>query len=338
MAVILTLQEVDDLSRDALVGCGVDTGNAASVARSIREAEAEGIRNVGLAYLPHYCEHALCGKVDGQVRPELRQTAPAALLVDAKQGFAHPAFDIGEEPLLSLAKSQGLAALGVGNSYASGVIGYFASRIAEAGLIGLAFTNASASIAPWGGTKPLFGTNPIAIGIPRSDAPPIVVDQSSSTTARVNVVQAAQRGETIPETWALDAQGRPTNDPNEGLKGSIAPLGGHKGAGLALLVEVLAAGLVGANWSFQASPLGNNEGGPPNIGQLYIAIDPALFGVSDFAIRLEALVSAMLAQDGTRLPGDGRHRARRNAEVEGIVLEDALYSSLTAYVEGRSSH
>ena len=201
MTVTLSLQEVDDLSRNALAGCGVNAANAASVARSIREAEAEGIRNVGLAYLPHYCEHALCGKVDGEVRPELKETAPAALIVDAKHGFAHPAFDIGEEPLLSLAKSQGLAALGVGRSYASGVIGYFASRIAEAGLIGLALTNASASIAPWGGTKPLFGTNPIAIGIPRSDAPPIVVDQSSSTTARVNVVHAAQRRK--PDTYIL---------------------------------------------------------------------------------------------------------------------------------------
>lgn len=335
MGVTLTLQEVDYLSRAALMGCGVSEPNAASVARSIREAEAEGIRNVGLAYLPHYCEHALCGKVDGQATPALRQTAPGALLVDAKQGFAHPAYEAGEEQLFALARSQGIAALGAANSYASGVIGYFARRIAGAGLIGLVFTNASASIAPWGGAKPLFGTNPLAFGVPRRGGSPIVIDQSSSTTARVNVVHAAQRGESIPESWALDSQGRPTSDPNEGLKGSIAPLGGHKGAGLALMVEVLAAGLVGANWSFQASPLGNNEGGPPNIGQLFIAIDPGLFGCGDFDSRLESLTDAVYAQEGARLPGDGRERARRKAEAEGVSLGDNLHAQLSAYAEGR---
>ena len=334
MPVTLSLQEVYELSRAALIACGANEANAASVARSVREAEAEGIRNVGLAYLPYYCEHLLCSKVDGQAQPELKQTAPSALLVDAKHGFAHAAYEAGEAALLSLARSQGLAAMGLANSYASGVIGYFADRIARHGLIGLVFTNASASIAPWGGTKPLFGTNPVALGVPRAEAPPIVVDQSSSTTARVNVVQAAERGESIPDTWALDADGRPTTDPNEGLKGSIAPLGGYKGAGLALLVEVLAAGLVGANWSFQASSLGDNEGGPPNIGQLFIAIDSGLFGAAGFGDRLETLVAAIHAQDGTRLPGDGRHRARRKAEAEGVSLDEALHARMMDYAEG----
>lgn len=333
MPVTLSLQEVYELSRAALMACGAGEANAASVARSIREAEAEGIRNVGLAYLPYYCDHVLCGKVDGQAQPELKQTTPAALLVDAKHGFAHAAYEAGEAALLSLARSQGLAAMGLANSYASGVIGYFADRIARQGLIGLVFTNASASIAPWGGTQPLFGTNPVALGVPRADAPPIIIDQSSSTTARVNVVQAAERGESIPDTWALDADGRPTTDPNEGLKGSIAPLGGYKGAGLALLVEVLAAGLVGANWSFQASSLGDNEGGPPNIGQLFIAIDSGLFGAEGFDERLETLVAAIHAQDGTRLPGDGRHRARRRAEAEGISLDEALHARMIDYLE-----
>ena len=333
MPVTLSLQEVYELSRAALMACGANEANAASVARSIREAEAEGIRNVGLAYLPYYCDHVLCGKVDGQAQPELKQTTPAALLVDAKHGFAHAAYEAGEAALLSLARSQGLAAMGLANSYASGVIGYFADRIARQGLIGLVFTNASASIAPWGGTQPLFGTNPVALGVPRADAPPIIIDQSSSTTARVNVVQAAERGESIPDTWALDADGRPTTDPNEGLKGSIAPLGGYKGAGLALLVEVLAAGLVGANWSFQASSLGDNEGGPPNIGQLFIAIDGRLFGAEGFDDRLETLVAAIHAQDGTRLPGDGRHRARREAEAEGVSLDETLHARMMDYAE-----
>ena len=110
-------------------------------------------------------------------------------------------------------------------------------------------------------------------------------------------------------------------------------MGGYKGAGLALLVEVLAAGLVGANWSFQASPLGDNQGGPPNIGQLFIAIDGGLFGAAGFGSRLETLVAAIHAQEGTRLPGDGRHRARRKAEAEGISLDEALHARMMAYAE-----
>ena len=332
----LTLPEVFDLSKAALIGVGTSPRNAESVADSIREAEADGIRNVGLAYLPFYCEHVLCGKVDGAAEPMVQETSASAVMVDARCGFAHPAYRTGEAALLERARQSGLAGLGVTNAYANGVVGYFVDRIARAGLLGLAVTNSSAAVAPWGGTKPFFGTNPIAFGIPRADQPPTIVDQSTSATAFVNLAQAAANDEAIPSSWALDPSGTPTSDPHEALRGSLQPIAGYKGSNLALMVEVLAAGLTGAQWSFEASSLGTNDGGPPRLGQFYLAIDPQRFGGVDFANRIEVLLEAMASQDGVRLPGDRRLKARRKAEAEGVELETELYETLSSYAEAAS--
>ena len=134
--------------------------------------------------------------------------------------------------------------LAIARSYSAGVVGWFVERLAQRGLVALAFANSSASIAPWGGSKALFGTNPLGFAAPRPNGPPIVVDMASSATARVNIVQAANRGEAVPPGWVFDSQGKPTTDPKALLAGgSVGPLGGPKGYGLALMVALLAAGL-----------------------------------------------------------------------------------------------
>lgn len=331
----LTLSEIHDLARAALIGAGTRAEAAEVVAQSIVDAEAEGIRNVGLGYLPIYCRHVSIGKVVGDAVPEIRRTGRAALLGDAKLGFCHPAYTAGEQQFYGLAREFGLAGFALKHSYASGVIGWFSARIAAEGLIGFTFTNASAALAPFGGKTPLFGTNPIAFAVPRTGKPPLIIDQSSTATARVNIVQKAAAGEAIPPEWGLDAEGRPCTDPNTVLsEGSMAPAGGYKGAAMALLVEIMAAGLAGAGWSFEASSLGDDAGGPPDIGQFFLAIDPAGFGDTGFAERIEVLLGAMLAQDGVRLPGDRRHIHRAEAEAHGIDVPDALLSDLRAYAAG----
>jgi (2R)-3-sulfolactate dehydrogenase (NADP+) len=331
----LTLSEIHDLARAALIGAGTRAEAADAVAQSIADAEAEGIRNVGLAYLPLYCRHVSIGKVVGDAVPEIRRTGKAALLGDAKLGFCHPAYVAGEAQFYELAREFGLAGFALKHSYASGVIGWFCERIAAAGLIGFTFTNASAALAPFGGKTPLFGTNPLAFAVPRIGKPPLVIDQSSTATARVNIVQKAAAGEEIPAEWGLDAEGRPCTDPDTVLsEGSMAPAGGYKGAALALLVEIMAAGLAGAGWSFEASSLGDDEGGPPDIGQFFLAIDPAAFGDTGFAERVELLFGAMLAQDGVRLPGDRRHAHRAEVEANGVSVPDDLLETLRGYAEG----
>ena len=216
--------------------------------------------------------------------------------------------------------------MGITNAYACGVLGYFTSRLARQGLVALMFANASCTMAPWGGRRPFFGTNPWSMAAPRLGAP-LVIDTSSSATAYVNLAQAARTGAPIPPHWALDAEGQPTTDAQAALAGSIAPAGGHKGSALALMVEVLAAGLTGAHFSHQASSLGDDLGGPPRLGQTLIAIEA---GGHDFALRIESLLEDMAAEPGVRIPGDRRNTNRRRTEAEGVPVDDGLVAQLRA--------
>ncbi len=332
MTITLSLAEVDDLTFKALTASGTSETNARSVTRSVVASEAEGIHSHGLARLPTYCEHARCDKIDGMAEPSIARVAPAAVRADARDGFAHPAIDLGLESLLPLAKETGIAALAVVNSYNCGVCGYHVERIADAGLVALGFVNAPASIAPWGGRKAMFGTNPISCAVPREGAPPFVIDQSSSVVAKSEVIVHAQKNEPIPEGWAFDAEGRPTTDPKAALAGgTMVPSGAYKGAGIALIVEVLAAAVTGATLSMNASSFADNEGGPPRTGQMFIAIDPNAFAGPGFAGRIEQLVAGIKGQDGARLPGDRRLTARARTARDGVTIRKALHDRLLGY-------
>lgn len=322
----LTLNEVEALANACLAASGAAPWQGAAVARSIREAEAEGTRGIGLGYLPWYCGHLKVGKIAGEARPVVDQPAPGTVRVDAACGFAHPAYEAGEAALIAAARAQGIAMMGIRNAYACGVLGYFTARLAEQGLVALMFANASSTMAPWGGRKPFFGTNPWSMAAPRLGAP-LILDSSSSATAYVNLATAAARGEPVPAHWALDAEGRPTTDAQAALAGSIAPAGGHKGGALALMVEVLAAGLTGAHFSHEASSLGDDLGGPPRLGQTLIAIAP---GSAGFAGRIEGLLADMAAEPGVRIPGDRRHANRRRIAAEGVAVDAVLMGQLRA--------
>ena len=327
----LTLEQIHELAYRALTGSGANDLQADPTARSIADAEAEEIRNVGLAYLPTYCEHLLVGKVNGRANPRVVYQAGSTIRVDADLGFSHPAFLTGLGSLIPVAEAQGIAAMSLVHSYSAGVLGWFVDLIAREGLVALGFANASPSIAPWGGRIPLFGTNPIAMAAPRRAGRPVVIDMATSATARVNVIEAAARGTPIPPDWALDTEGRPTADAASGLTGSMAPMGGAKGYGLALMVELLAAGVTGSNWSFQTSSLTENEGGPPDIGQLFIAINPARLGGSRWPDRLEDLAAEIRTQEGARLPGERRHFARDRAEQSGVEVPSDLLTLIEKY-------
>jgi (2R)-3-sulfolactate dehydrogenase (NADP+) len=323
-----TLQAIEDMAHAALVRRGASGGNARSVAISIRRAEADGIRSVGLGYLPTYLGHLTTGKVDGNVVPVVTVPRPSTILVDARHGFAHPAFDAGLPALIAAARANGSATLAISRSYSVGVLGHPAEDIAAHGLVGLAVTNSPPNIAPWGGRKPLFGTNPMAFAAPRQDQPPLVIDQATSVVTKVSLVQASRSGQPIPEGWALDSDGQPTTDAQAALSGSMLPFGGAKGAGLALMIDLLAAGLTGANFSKDASPYARPDGPPPGVGQLFMAFDPDAF-TSGFLDRVEDMASAMLTQEGVRLPGDRRLRARTKTSMDGVEIDDALLAQIT---------
>ncbi len=334
MPVRLTLEKVHELACEALVACNTDGHNAESVAASVTASEADGIHSHGLARLPTYCEHARCGKIDGHARPAVERVASAGIRADARDGFAHSAIDLGLERLLPLARETGIAALAVTRSYNCGVCGYHVERIADAGLVALGYVNAPASIAPWGGSDPVFGTNPVSFAAPRQSGPPLVIDQSSSVVAKSEIVVHKHNGEPIPEGWALDAGGNPTTDPEAALAGSMVPMGGYKGAGVALMVEILAAAVTGSNLAIEASSFADNEGGSPRTGQFFIALDPQVFSAGTFGDRLERLLAAIESQEGARLPGRGRLAARERTARDGIEIAEALHARLLGYVNG----
>ncbi len=332
----LTLDEVEDVSNRMLRASGASALQADATARSIRAAEAEGIRTVGLSYLPTYCDHVACGKVRGDAVPAVSRPRPGTVLVDAGLGFCHPAYEAGEPALVRAAREQGIAALVLAHSYSAGVLGWFVDRLARHGLVALMFANSSALMAPHGGARPFFGTNPIAWAAPRVHGDPVVADLSSSAVAWVKVNAAAQAGEPIPLGWALDADGNPTTDARAALAGSMAPAAGHKGSALALLVDVMAGGVAASSFSHEAGSFGGTEGGPPDVGQVVIAVDPTATGGPGVADRLEHEFAAMSAEPGVRLPGDGRLAHRAVAERDGVEVPDDLMAVLHAYAANGS--
>lgn len=324
----LMLAEAEELVVETLTRCRTDADNAKSVARALVAAEAEGQKGHGLSRVPSYAAQAKVGKVDGFAKPVLEWRRPAAAVVDAGNGFAYPALDLSLAALPDAARANGIAAAGVNRSHHCGVAGHPVERLSEQGLVALMFANTPAAIAPWGGAKAVFGTNPIAFACPLPGKPPIVVDLSLSKVARGNILAAKQKGEKIPEGWALDAAGKPTTDASAALAGTMLPLGDAKGTALALMVELLAAGLTGANFASDASSFLNAEGPPPGTGQLLIAFDPQAFGgtLDHFA----ALAGAIEAQPGARLPGARRLAAREKAAREGVTASDALLAEIAA--------
>lgn len=329
----LSLTEIEDLAFRALVKAGTSEDNARPLAVATAMTEADGIASHGLAYIPIYAQHVECGKVDGNAKPVVSRPRPAVVTVDAATGFAHSAIDLGFAELIPLAREQGVAVLAVNNSYNCGVLGVHTQRLAQADLLGIGFTNAPASIAPSGGSKPVLGTNPFSIAAPDADGnAALLIDQSSSAIAKSEVMKHAREGKPVPEGWVLDADGQPTTDPEAGLKGSMVPSGGYKGVGVALTVELMAAAMAGAALGSVASPFSGTAGGPPKTGQFFIAIDPQATSGGMFQEKLTALVTTIHDQDGARLPGDNRRSCRERAAVDGVAVNAALLEKVRALV------
>ncbi|MBV9517453.1 MAG: Ldh family oxidoreductase [Hyphomicrobiales bacterium] len=317
---ILSLATLAARLTEAFARAGAARPNAASVARALVAAEADGLQGHGLTRLASYLEMLHSGKVDGSAVPKGTRPRPAVLSIDAAQGFAYPALDLAIDELPALARQQGIGVAPIRRSNHCGVAGHHAERLAEAGLVALVFANTPSAIAPWGGSEPAFGTNPIAFAAPLAGRPPAVVDLSVSKVARGNIIAAKRKGEPIPKGWALNAHGHETTDPDAALAGTMVPMADAKGAALAFMVEVLAACLVGANLAFEASTFFDGKGPPPETGQLIIAIDPAGLGHARFAERMAALCARIEAQDGARLPGARRLSLRAASRRDGIAV------------------
>lgn len=309
---------------ELFAAAGASAANAASVAWALVMAEADGLKGHGLSRVPTYLAMLKAAKIDGQAVPKATRPMPGVLAIDAAHGFAYPAIDLAIVELPELVREQGVMAAPIRRSSHCGAAGLHVERLAEQGLVALLFANTPGAIAPWGGSKPVFGTNPIAFAAPLAGREPVVIDMALSKVARGPIVAARQKGQPIPEGWALDVDGKPTTDAAAALAGTMVPLGDAKGATLAMMVEILSAALVGAHFGFQASSFIDDKGGPPDTGQLILAIDPAAMGGNWFDERMRVLAHAIEEQEGTRLPGVRRLTLRAKARAEGIDMPAEL--------------
>jgi (2R)-3-sulfolactate dehydrogenase (NADP+) len=302
---------------------------AAATAAALTQAEAAGQAGHGLSRVPQYAAFLRNGRADGHATPRIANERGGAVLVDARHGLAYPALALAESEAAWRARAHGVAIAAVTNSHHSGAMGLPVTRLAQQGLVALAFTNSPAAMPVPGGARPLMGTNPVAAAFPRRDAPPLVIDMALSEVARGKIMLAAKEGRPIPEGWALDAEGRPTTDPQAALSGAMLAMGGAKGALLALVVELLCAALTGAAYGFEADSFFEEEGNRPRLGQALLAVDPgALAGAQAFAARLEVFLAAMQGEPGVRLPGSRREALATRAVAEGLDIPEALHRRL----------
>ena len=331
---VRSLGDLHDLAVGVLKASKTSHENAVSVANALVKADADGLASHGVARLPAFSAQAIAGKIDGFAEPSLTVTGDAVLRVYARSGFAFPAIDIGLDKAQEIVGRTGVVAVAVGHSHNAGVMGHHTERMADVGLAAIAFTNSFGAIAPWGGSRPLYGTNPIAFSCPRKDAPPLVVDTSLSKIARGKVKLAADRGEAIPEGWCLDTDGNPTTDAKAGFEGSFLPMGDARGAALALMVEMLCSAMTGSNFAFEASSFYDAEGSPPHVGHLFVVFKPESLGGDGFLDRAEELMATILEQPGTRLPGSRRLENRDKAHAEGVEIPDTLLDEIDTLLAG----
>ena len=319
------------MARGALAAAGAHEEMAATTARALVAAEAAGQAGHGLSRVPQYAAFLKNGRADGAATPRIVNERGGAVLVDARHGLAYPALALAEAEAAWRARAHGVAFAGVTNSHHSGAMGLPVARLADQGLVALAFTNSPAAMPVPGGRRPLMGTNPVAAAFPRRGAAPLVVDMALSEVARGKIMVAAKEGRPIPQGWALDAEGRPTTDAQAALSGAMLAMGGTKGALLAMVVELLCCALTGAAFGFEADSFFQDEGNRPRLGQALLVVDPgALAGTDAFAARMETFVAAMAAEDGVRLPGSRRDALAARAAAEGVEIPDALHARLLA--------
>ena len=316
------------LAEAGLKAAGINASAAYETAQFLALAEVDGLASHGLARVAQYAAHAKNGRIELAPKIKVRPFKTSAALVDANDGLAFPALRFATDLSVNLAAKNGLGLVAVTNSHHFGVAGHYVEAAARAGYISLLFGNTPAAMPMVGGAKAVFGTNPLAAAFPLGKADPLVIDMSLSAVARGKLLIAAKNGEAIPEGWALTADGKPTTDPKEGLKGLMVPLGGDKGALLALIVELLVVGLSGSRFSYEADSFFDPKGNRPRIGQLILTIDPGLAGATIFASRIQDFLKVLRADAGTRLPGQHRFKQRAEGLRDGVTVSDGVVEEI----------
>jgi (2R)-3-sulfolactate dehydrogenase (NADP+) len=330
--VTISLAEARRICTEVLKSSGASDHNARLTAEALVRAEADGQRGHGLSRLPSYAAQVKTGKVDGRAVPRLREVKAGLVRVDAGFGFAYPALQVALVELKKRVASLGLAAAAIYHSHHFGVAGHPCEELARQGYVAFIYGNTPKAIAPHGSHQKLLGTNPIAFAAPCHDDP-VVIDFAVSIAARGKIMAAKQAGEQIPPGWALSSSGEPTTNPEEALAGSMLPIGGAKGAALALMVEIMSACLVGTALGAEASSLFEGAGEAPNLGQVILAIDADALSSGQFVGRMESLVALYDSLEGARLPGTRRVIKRELADQHGLEMPAKLMAEINKLLD-----
>ena len=320
------------LARNALEKAGANPVMAEAAAKHLVRAEEHGLPTHGMSRVPFYCGFLKNGRADGAARPKMVSDRAAVCLIDNRDGLPYESSEWAVNDVIQRARRNGIGFAGITNSAHVGVLGIHLLPVAAAGMVGVAFTNSPAAIPAWGGKKALFGTNPVAFAFPRKNGDPLVIDLALTTVVRGKIMLAMQKGEKIPEGWALDRNGKPTTDPREAVEhGSLFPIGGSKGAMLALAFELICAALTGSAIGPEADSFFSDKGNKPRIGHAFLAIDPgALAGDERYFARVETVIATMLADEGVRLPGSRRFASEKKLRAGGIDVADDLLKKIEA--------
>ena len=320
----------------ALKAAGASAEHAGATARALVTAEAEGNSGVGLRHLFTYRDALAAGRIRGDAVPVVEAATDSLTRVDAAEGLPQLGVERAWARLVEGAEANGLALLALRNGYPCGALGYFARKLAEGhGLAALVAANAGPAVMPAsGGSRRVFCTNPLAFAVPtgeaESGAPALVIDQASTNASLASIRAAAEAGRELPEGWALDPAGHPTTDARAALAGSLLPFGGARGANIALMVELLAAGLTGANWSQDAPPF-NKGAKSPGAGLFILAISP----LAGFHRRLQDWLDAVQSDavqsgGGAYLPGLAKGEALDHARHRGFAVDAELWRKIKA--------
>ena len=327
------LDDIRDLATRALVTNGCGQAQADAVADTVTRAEADGCASHGLFRIPGYVKSIVSGKVDGDAVPTVEKLRPGAIKVDGAMGYAPLAQKVGAEPLIEAAGENGIAALSLVRVHHFSALWNEVEPLCDAGLIGFAFTAYKPVVAPAGGATALYGTNPMSFGWPRANGEHVIFDQASAAMARGEIQISARDGHSVPEGTGLGPNGETTTDPAKVLEGVQLPFGSYKGSNIAMMVELLCAGLIGEGFSFEAADYDVVDGGPPRGGEFMMAIDPSRLGDADgWQAHGEAFFQRFLGMDGTRLPSARRYANRQKTRSEGAAVAAQLMTDIKALV------
>ena len=327
--------ELIELTVNKLVAAGVRQDTAQQVAKVLVYADKTGVSSHGVLRVEHYCKRVASGGMNPDATFSLERLSPSAAIFDADDGMGHAAMIEATEQAITMAKEAGIAFMLVKNASHCGALSYYANQAAEAGMCSIVMTQTDKCVAPFGGAKAFFGTNPLAFGFPVEGHDHVIIDMATSYVALGKILHARETGKEIPATWALDENGVPTTDAKKAC--TLLPFAGPKGYSIGFAIDALTGVLAGAAFGPHVNGMYSDYENMRKLGSLVMAIDPAFFGNNHFAKTMAEMVNdihqvpAAEGFDSVMYPGEPQHKFRQACESEGKVpVAEEVYAFLAS--------